>query len=160
MEASYTFDFSSDYYPQDLILYFTSTYQEKQPFISAEWLTPDGRKIRIVNMGLSQRMTYRFSQDAKLKTRLRTDDVIPALFTDPETGDLVRGQYQLLLTGAAFEPDSDIDAEFVFHGQVFGLAGTDPGFPRWYPDQGMTADQYEQSYETWKKRMTESFVSP
>ena len=125
MEASYTFDFSSDYYPQDLILYFTSTYQEKQPFISAEWLTPDGRKIRIVNMGLSQRMTYRFSQDAKLKTRLRTDDVIPALFTDPETGDLVRGQYQLLLTGAAFEPDSDIDAEFVFHGQVFGLAGTD-----------------------------------
>ena len=42
----------------------------------------------------------------------------------------------------------------------FGLAGTDPGFPRWYPDQGMTADQYEQSYETWKKRMTESFVSP
>src|SRR5215207_8424088 len=125
MEASYTFDFNSDYYPQDLILYFTSTYQEKQPFISAEWLTPDGRKIRIVNMGLSQRMTYRFSQDAKLKTRLRTDDVIPALFTDPETGDLVRGQYQLLLTGAAFEPDSDINAEFVFHGQVYGLAGTD-----------------------------------
>jgi len=76
-------------------------------------------------MGLSQRMTYRFSQDPKLKTRLRTDDVIPALFTDPETGDLIRGQYQLLLTGAAFEPDSDINAEFVFHGQVFGLAGTD-----------------------------------
>jgi iron(III) transport system substrate-binding protein len=42
----------------------------------------------------------------------------------------------------------------------FGLAGTDPGFARWYPDEGLTADQYEQSYETWKKRMTESFVSP
>ena len=38
---------------------------------------------------------------------------------------LIRGKYQLLLTGATFEPDSDINAEFVFHGQVYGLAGTD-----------------------------------
>jgi peptide/nickel transport system permease protein len=51
--------------------------------------------------------------------------VIKALFSDPETGDLIRGQYQLLITGAAFEPESDINIEFVFHGQVFGLAGTD-----------------------------------
>lgn len=125
MEASYTFDFHSDYYPQDLILYLSSTYDEKQPFISAEWLTPDGRKIRIVNTALLQKQTYRFSQDQKLKTRLKTEEVIPALFSDPETGELIRGQYQLLITGAAFEPDSDINVEFVFHGQVFGLAGTD-----------------------------------
>jgi iron(III) transport system substrate-binding protein len=52
------------------------------------------------------------------------------------------------------------DGQGVLKQNHFGLAGTDPGFPRWYPDQGMTADQYEQSYETWKKRMTESFVSP
>jgi len=125
MEASYTFDFASDYYPQEMILYLSSTYTEKQPFISAEWLTPDGRKIRIVNLALSQKQTYRFSQDQKLKTKLRADDVIPALFSDPETGNLIRGKYQLLITGAAFEPDSDINVEFVFHGQVFGLAGTD-----------------------------------
>jgi peptide/nickel transport system permease protein len=125
MEASYTFEFNSDYYPQDLILYLSSTYLEKQPFISAEWLTPDGRTIRIVNTALSQKQTYRFSQDQKLKTRLRTEEVIPALFSDPETGDLIRGKYQLLITGAAFEADSDINVEFVFHGQVFGLAGTD-----------------------------------
>src|SRR5215207_1502860 len=125
MSVSYTFDFSYDYYPQDLILYLTSKYEQKQPFISAEWLTPDGRTIRIVNMALNQRQTYRFSQDAKLKTKLKTDDVITELFSDPETGNLVRGKYQLLITGATFEPDSDINAEFVFHGQVYGLAGTD-----------------------------------
>lgn len=125
MEASYTFDFTSDYYPQELILYLTSNYDEKQPFISAEWITPDGRKIRLTNMAILQKQTYRFSQDNKLKTKLRTEEIIPALFSDPETGDLIRGQYQLLLTGAAFEPDSDINAEFVFHGQVYGLAGTD-----------------------------------
>src|SRR5918911_1301185 len=32
MEASYTFDFLSDYYPQEMILYLSSKYQEKQPF--------------------------------------------------------------------------------------------------------------------------------
>src|ERR1044071_9560056 len=79
MEASYTFDFNYDYFPQDMILYLTSKYSEKQPFISVEWLTPDGRKIRIVNTAVSPRQTYRFSQDAKLKTKLKTNDVISAL---------------------------------------------------------------------------------
>jgi peptide/nickel transport system permease protein len=37
----------------------------------------------------------------------------------------VKGEYQLLITGATFEPDSTVDVEFVFHGQVYGLAGTD-----------------------------------
>ncbi len=122
---SYAFDFSSDFYPQDLIIYFTSKYQEKQPFISAEWQTPDGRTIRLANLAISRELTYRFAQDAKLKTRLKTEDVIPALFSDPETGQPLKGQYQLLITGTTFEPESDIDVEFVFHGQVYGLAGTD-----------------------------------
>ena len=125
MEASYTFDFNSDYYPQELILYLTSNYETKQPFISAEWITPDGRNIRLTNTALAQKQTYRVSQDQKLRTKLRTDDVIPALFSDPETGDILKGQYQLRITGAAFEPESDINIEFVLHGQVFGLAGTD-----------------------------------
>lgn len=125
MEATYTFDFSADYFPQDMILYFTSTYQEKQPFISVELLTPDGRKIRIVNTVLNRKQTYRFSQDAKLKTKLKAKDVIPALLSDPKTKKLIKGQYQLLITGATFEPNSDINVEFVSHGQVYGLAGTD-----------------------------------
>src|ERR1051325_9266420 len=57
VEASYTFDFSYDYLPQDMILYFTSKYKAKQPFISVEWLTPDGRKIRVVTTALSQKQT-------------------------------------------------------------------------------------------------------
>ncbi|HJS18357.1 MAG TPA: ABC transporter permease [Anaerolineales bacterium] len=123
--ATYPFTFNSDYLPQDMILYLTSSFQEKQPFISAEWETPDGRTIRLTNMAVSEKQTYRFAQDEKLKTKLRTDDVISALFTDPETGEIVKGEYKLLLSGATFEPESTLDAEFVFHGQVYGLAGTD-----------------------------------
>ena len=125
ISISYAFDFSSDLYPQEMLIYFTSKYQEKQPFISAEWQTPDGKKIRIANLAISKKQTYRFAQDDKLKTRLKTDDVIPALFSDPETGQPLKGRYQLLITGTTFEPESDIDVEFVFHGQVYGLAGTD-----------------------------------
>jgi peptide/nickel transport system permease protein len=125
MEISYSFDFTADHYPQEMLLYLTSAYQEKQPFISVEWSTPDGRTIRIVNTALNRKQTYRFSQDAKLKTKLKAKDVIPALFNDPKTGKLVKGQYQLKITGATFEPDSDINIEFVSHGQVYGLAGTD-----------------------------------
>jgi peptide/nickel transport system permease protein len=88
-------------------------------------LTPDGREIRVTNTAISQRQTYRFAQDDKLKTRLKTEDVIHQLFSDPETGEIVKGTYQLSITGTTFEPESSIDVEFVFHGQVFGLAGTD-----------------------------------
>ena len=125
IEITYPFTFTSDYFPQDLILYISSKYQQKQPFLSAKWLTPDGREIRITNLAISQKQTYRFAQDEKLKTRLHTEDVIPQLFTDPETGKIVKGEYKLQLTGTTFEPDSDINIEYVYHGQVYGLAGTD-----------------------------------
>ncbi len=48
----------------------------------------------------------------------------------------------------------------IYKDNYFGLAGTDPGFPRWYPDEGKTADQYEQAYEGWKKQLTDLFVTP
>jgi peptide/nickel transport system permease protein len=125
MTASYTFPFNADTLPQDLILYITSKYDQKQPFLSSEWHTPDGRKIRLANMAVNQKQTYRFAQDEKLKIKLKTDNVISALFTDPETGKIVKGDYQLQLSGATFEPESTVDVEFVFLGQVYGLAGTD-----------------------------------
>jgi len=121
----YDFDFQYDFYPQDMILYVKSTFKEKQPFISLEWLTPDDRTIRIANLAISRNQTYRFSQDEKLKTKLRTDNVIPVLFSLPDATVPAKGRYQLLITGATFEPDSDINVELVVHGQVFGLAGTD-----------------------------------
>jgi peptide/nickel transport system permease protein len=121
----YPFDFSYDAYPQEMILYVTSNYQEKQPFLSVEWLTPDGRTVRIANLSITEKETYRFSQDEKLKARLKTEDVIPALFSLPGTDAPLKGRYQLQITGTTFEPNSDIDVEFVFHGQVYGLAGTD-----------------------------------
>ncbi len=122
---THTFDFAYDVYPQEMLLYVDSAYAKKQPFLSIEWITPDGRTMRISNFAVGEKFTYRFSQDEKLALKLRAEETIPALFSDPETGNVMKGQYQLVITGTTFEPDSNLDVEFVVHGQVFGLAGTD-----------------------------------
>ena len=122
---SYEFDYQYDYYPQEMLLYLNSNFKTKQPFVSIELETPDNRTIRIGNFTFSDNFTYRFSQDEKLLAKLRASEVIPALFTMPDSEKPLKGKYKLLVTGTTFEPDSDISVEFVSHGQVFGLAGTD-----------------------------------
>jgi peptide/nickel transport system permease protein len=120
-----TFDYQYDEFPQEMILYFDSKYASKQPFISIAWLTPDGRKIRIDDLGISQKQTIRISQDQRLLQRLNNADPMQALFEDPKTHAILKGKYQLQVLATTFEPGSDVNAEFVFQGQVFGLAGTD-----------------------------------
>jgi len=124
-DISYEFDFQYDVFPQEMLLYLTSTSETKQPFVSIELLTPDNRTIRISNFAIGDEFTYRFSQDEKLLAKLRAADVIPALFTMPDGEEPLKGKYKLLITGTTFEPGSDINVELVSHGQVFGLAGTD-----------------------------------
>lgn len=125
VDITYAFDFIYDDLPQEMFLYFTTKFQEKQPFVSILWLTPDGREIRISSFGVHQRETYRFSQDEKLKLRLKNENTMQGLFINPETKEIVKGKYQMIITGVTFEEGSDIDVEFVSHGLVFGLAGTD-----------------------------------
>jgi peptide/nickel transport system permease protein len=125
VDMAYSFDFEYDEYPQEMMVYFTSKFAQKQPFVSIVWLTPDGRKIRIDDFGLSPKQNLRFSQNQRLLQRLKGEDPMKALFQDPKTGAIVKGVYQLQISGTTFEPGSDIDAQFVFHGRLYGLAGTD-----------------------------------
>ena len=81
---THDFEFNYDGYPQEMLLYFKTKFETKQPFVSVYLLTPDGRKLRIADMGVSKTLTYRFSQDEKLKTRLKSQDVVTALCTDPK----------------------------------------------------------------------------
>jgi len=124
---TYTFDFQADVVPQEMSLYFDAVYVSKQPFVSIKWITPDGRELRVGDFGVDKRMTYRLSQDEKLKRRLGGVVPMVGLFADPnsETGAPLKGTYQMVLESVSFEKDSSIHAEFVFFGQVFGLAGTD-----------------------------------
>jgi peptide/nickel transport system permease protein len=127
VDMTYSFDYTYDGFPDEMILYFTPTIIQKFPFVSVSWLTPDGRKIRIADMAVGDNSTFRFSQDPKLGARLNTDKVMQALFADPKatTPTPLKGTYQLVISGTTFEKGSDIAAQFVFQGKLFGLAGTD-----------------------------------
>lgn len=123
---SFTFDYPYDGFPQEISIYFESTYTDKNPFVSAALLTPDGREIRVGDLAVDRKTTYRISQDEKLIRRL--EGVAPhiGLFADPNNpAQAVRGQYTLVLDTLVFEPESDVEAEMVIYGQVQGLAGTD-----------------------------------
>lgn len=126
-DISYTFDYTYDTFPQEMTLYFTNEFDQKLPFASIVWITPDGREIKIVNTKVDHKTTYRFSQDPKLQKSLKTEKVVEALFSDPNSEGLVplKGSYQLVITGTTFEKDSNMDVELVFHGSLYGLAGTD-----------------------------------
>ncbi len=131
VDMTYSFDYTYDGFPDEMILYFTPTVIQKFPFVSVSWLTPDGRKIRIADMAVGDNSTFRFSQDAKLQARLNSEKVMQALFADPkadpkaETPTSLKGTYQLVISGTTFEQGSDIAAQFVLQGKLFGLAGTD-----------------------------------
>jgi len=124
---SYTFDYEYDGIPQDMILYFNSTFPSKKPNVSVQMITPDGRKLRIADIGLDSQQTFRFSQDEKLQQRLKTDDVMTGIFAAPDspTHAVLKGNYQLVISGLTFEKNSDINVEFLQLGRVYGIAGTD-----------------------------------
>jgi len=125
---SRSFDYNYDGFPQELLIYFKTKFDQKQPFVSIYMLTPDARKIRIGDFAVGKTLTFRFSQDEKLKARLKVDDPVQSIFSDPNITTVptpLKGKYQLQIDGVTFEDGSDIDAEFVFHGQVSGMAGTD-----------------------------------
>lgn len=127
IEIVFPFEYTFDTFPQELSLYLTSKYKEKQPHVAVIWRTPDGREINMADFSAQQSQSYRISQDSRLQRRL--GGMVPerGLFADPaqETPVPLKGNYQLVVSSIVFEPDSDVDAKFVLYGQVYGLAGTD-----------------------------------
>lgn len=125
--TTFELDFQYDNFPQDLVLYFVSEYEEKQPFVNIKWITPAGEEIKIGGFAIGRTHTYPFNQDDKLRKRLGDKVANIGLFDDPETEaeQPVKGTYQLVVESITFEPDSTVSSELVMHGQVFGWAGTD-----------------------------------
>jgi peptide/nickel transport system permease protein len=124
---SFLFDFPYGGFPQDLAVYVDAQYDEKWPLLSLTWLTPDGREIEIATSSIHSSYTYYLSQDERLRRRLDGQLPMHALFADPaaEMPVPLKGTYELRASTFVFEEDADVDAEFVLHGRVYGLAGTD-----------------------------------
>lgn len=131
VNLTFTFDFQADAFPDALALYFQPAYREKSPFVSAIWTTPDGREIRIGDFAVSTGTVFRFEQDDRLRRRLSREvgdyPAHVALFMQPdvEPPTPLKGTYTLHLSAVTFEEGSDLEAEFIAYGKVYGIAGTD-----------------------------------
>jgi peptide/nickel transport system permease protein len=130
IEMTFSFDYPYDAFPQELTLFFSSHYAEKQPYASISWVMPDGKSVRVTDLAAENAEAYYFSQDSKLQRRLKGVFANVGLFmSDPSTDKSkqipVKGTYQLKISAITFEKDSNLDAEFVLYGQVYGWAGTD-----------------------------------
>jgi peptide/nickel transport system permease protein len=129
-------------FPQDIILYIDTDYQEKAPHISISWITPDGREIHPKSPAIKSSSTYFFSEYIVLRSFLRNNKnwekwfvtkgpkptpPIYALFASPEADEptAIPGTYQLKISALTFEDDTNVSIEFVLLGQVYGKAGTD-----------------------------------
>jgi peptide/nickel transport system permease protein len=129
-------------FPQDIVLYFDPKYAVKQPFAQLTWITPDGREIDAGRTGVLASTPYSVTE------RLNTQRLVAQnkhwqewfvasgnyptpgvdlLFADPAQNQpvVVPGTYKLRIDGVTFEPGSEINAQFVLLGQVYGAAGTD-----------------------------------
>jgi len=122
----FTIDYPYDGFPQEIVLYFTSNYVEKQPHVGMTWITPDGREINMGSFAIGYNESWYASQDSKLQRKL---GMVPqdGLFANPDldTPVALEGTYQLRVDAFTFEADSNVDVKMVLFGQVHGLAGTD-----------------------------------
>jgi peptide/nickel transport system permease protein len=128
-EVSFTFafDYHSNSFPQEIILFFEATYNEKKPLVNLVWSTPDGREMDLGNYSVTNSQTSYLFLDEKLKRKLKTNFVEHGLFGDPNSQEPValQGPYQLKITAFVFEDGADVNAKFVLYGKVWGVAGTD-----------------------------------
>lgn len=123
----YVFDYQYDDFPQELIIFFTSTYDVKQPHVSMKWITPDGRELRMSQMSVRRSDQYRFELDERLKRRIKDMTITQGLFAQPDVmpPTVQKGKYELQISALLFEPNAEVDAKLVVYGKVHGLAGTD-----------------------------------
>jgi peptide/nickel transport system permease protein len=124
---SFPFEYSSRAFPDEVSVYFRSSYREKVPHVSMTWLTPDGRELRVADLSITRSFSYRAGQDSRLERRLGRVPPRQGLFANPasEPPEALPGDYELVVEALVFEPDSNVDAELVVFGKVYGLAGTD-----------------------------------
>ncbi len=136
LDLDFSFNYSYNGFPQELVLNLDSHYAEKHPHLVMKWLTPDGRELEIFNGSMTSTLIYYPAQDARLQKKLGYK-VIPVLFTraeDPSSSSgntlqssptAQRGTYTLRVIAYTFEPETTVDGKLIVYGQVAGLAGTD-----------------------------------
>jgi peptide/nickel transport system permease protein len=127
IQMVFEFDYPYDDFPQELQVVLTATYEEKSPFVTLTWYTPEGEPIKIADVTAKRNEVVRFDLQDRLVRQL---DGIPAqigllMIPGSDPPEVQQGTYELHIDTIVFEEGSDIDAQIYQYGQVHGAAGTD-----------------------------------
>lgn len=142
MTLTYSFDYPYIEFPNDMVIYYYPRYEQKVPFASVTITTPDGRVIELRGVaattatdyapGSSVRSARMIAENENWQKWFVVDGLYPTpslylLFADPkaESPKAISGTYKVQIHVMTFEENSDLDAQLVVFGQVYGLAGTD-----------------------------------
>jgi peptide/nickel transport system permease protein len=128
VRMEFAFDYNYDEFPTELILRVKTQAGEKKIFVSPQWMMPDGRVINIRNFSTrkSSEQYFLLLEDVVQRKPLAEYRKI-AWFSVENSNppQPLKGRYVLRLDAFLFEPGTNIDAEVILHGQLYGLAGTD-----------------------------------
>jgi peptide/nickel transport system permease protein len=139
---TYALEYPYVEFPNDLVIYYFPLYEQKVPFTSVTITTPDQRVIALrgiaVNTstdyapGTSVRPAQVVAQNKNWQKWFVVNGLYPTpnfylLFADPtsQSPKALAGTYKIEIQSMSFEENSDLDAQLVVFGQVYGLAGTD-----------------------------------
>jgi peptide/nickel transport system permease protein len=124
---TFKFNYAADDFPRELALFFKSSYLAKSPHVSVLWQGPDGKQTRLNDLSVKKTDTYRITQDPRLQRQLGGLPLTERLFMLPGSTQKtpLKGSYILTVKAVTFEAASDLNAEFVLYGEVYGWAGTD-----------------------------------
>ncbi|MBK1734371.1 ABC transporter permease [Halorhodospira abdelmalekii] len=131
-EQRLTFDFTYSEFPSEINLFLGSSGSDRQPFVRATWITPQGEQIPLDARRIGANERISISQNQTLEGRLGAPPQI-GLFsatsagagTDQQALEVQQGTYQLLLETVHFAETSELHGELIVYGQVHGWAGTD-----------------------------------
>jgi len=142
LTLTYYLDYPFTEFPSDLVIYYYPRYEQKVPFATVSITTPDGRVFELNGIKATGSTDYS-PGDGVRPAREVTDNknwqkwfvvngLYPTpgfylLFADPkaESARALSGTYKIQIEAITFEKNSDLDAQLVVFGQVYGLAGTD-----------------------------------
>ena len=139
---TFDFDYNNAALPGEVFLYLSSNFESKRGFACIFWRPPDGRELELRTTEVANLTYYDFingnqyrrwvSDNPNFAAWFNPDDLTQnaphyLLFADPSqpVPRVQQGTYQVVIDGFTFEEGSDIQAELVMLGQVYGAADTD-----------------------------------
>ncbi len=120
-------NYQYDGFPKEMNLFFEADFAEVRPNIAIEVLTPDGRQYKTSDISITRDSVIRMEQRTELRRQMGNQSPRFGIFADPEQEErnVLKGEYQFIISGYLFGTEDDIDLRLVSYGQVHGFGGTD-----------------------------------